>query len=85
MPKAMLRSGVVAAAILLGLSSLGGSSLAQSEYPSAYGVRMGVGAYGQFDVAPAESQNIAASSLTEDFAEGVTAFVEKRKPTFEGR
>jgi len=42
-------------------------------------------ASGIADQLDAESQNIAASSLTEDFAEGVTAFVEKRKPTFEGR
>ena len=31
-----------------------------------------------------EAQAIAASSQTKDFREGVTAFVEKRKPTFTG-
>jgi 2-(1,2-epoxy-1,2-dihydrophenyl)acetyl-CoA isomerase len=42
-------------------------------------------ASGIADQLDAESQNIAASSLTADFAEGVTAFVKRRKPKFEGR
>ena len=37
---------------------------------------------GQLD---AEVESFSASTKTRDFAEGVTAFVEKRKPRFEGR
>ena len=33
----------------------------------------------------AEAERFAASALTKDFAEGVTAFVGKRKPVFTGR
>ena len=33
----------------------------------------------------AEAERFAASALTKDFAEGVTAFVGKRKPVFTGK
>lgn len=33
----------------------------------------------------AESESFAASTMTEDFREGVTAFLEKRPPAFQGR
>jgi enoyl-CoA hydratase len=33
----------------------------------------------------AEAENFAACTLTEDFREGTTAFLEKRKPNFQGR
>jgi len=33
----------------------------------------------------AEAENFAACTLTHDFKEGTTAFLEKRKPNFEGR
>jgi 2-(1,2-epoxy-1,2-dihydrophenyl)acetyl-CoA isomerase len=33
----------------------------------------------------AEAENFAASAVTRDFAEGVAAFVAKRKPGFAGR
>ena len=32
----------------------------------------------------AEAQSFARCSATADFAEGVTAFIEKRKPSFNG-
>jgi enoyl-CoA hydratase/carnithine racemase len=32
-----------------------------------------------------EAHDIAASGKTEDFREGIAAFMQKRTPTFEGR
>jgi hypothetical protein len=46
---------VVGTALLLGSAGL---AVAQSEYPSGFGIRSGVGAYGQFDLNPKESQTI---------------------------
>ncbi len=66
-PNALLRNGIIAALVFVAMSWLGDPSLAQSEYPSAYGIRKGVGAYGQFDLAPNESQSIVDIDESETY------------------